>query len=162
MHCARAWNFEWQDANSMRPITAPSQKSTTITVGAVDVETPASEQTQPAADAQPTQTPAQTAAASDPPAPAKQPLYEVITQEQRMAIFLSVFISVFLSALDRTVVTTALPVISRDLNNQTLYAWVRVSLFVVAVCSFPCCLQVIAAFAVSSPSFLVYFHCLFS
>lgn len=105
----------------MRPIqTAASEtRAPTVTVAAVDVETqPSGAQTQTLAEEQ-------TAAAGDAPVPAKQPLYEVITQEQRMAIFLSVFISVFLSALDRTVVTTALPVIARDLNNQTLYAWVR-------------------------------------
>ena len=46
-----------------------------------------------------------------------------LSQRQKLEILLAILLALFLFALDQTVVGTALPIISTDLNGASLYTW---------------------------------------
>src|ERR687889_947106 len=46
-----------------------------------------------------------------------------LTSRQKLEILLAILLAMFLFALDQTVVGTALPQISTELNGQSLYTW---------------------------------------
>lgn len=46
-----------------------------------------------------------------------------LSQRQKLEILLAILLALFLFALDQTVVGTALPIISTDLNGAALYTW---------------------------------------
>jgi len=61
---------------------------------------------------------------------------EVAASERRLAL-IGVFLCMFLSALDQTIVATALPRVVQDLGGTNLYAWVATSYLLASTVSLP-------------------------
>ncbi|BFZ62213.1 hypothetical protein YB2330_003296 [Saitoella coloradoensis] len=69
--------------------------------------------------------------------PGETPAAGEITGKRKAIIFFALCLTIFLSALDQTIVTTALPKISADFNSDTGYAWVGTSFLLASTALVP-------------------------